>query len=128
MCYDLNEGDEIMLQERLKLLIDTLGIKKRDFAERIHFSQAYISMILNGSKTNPSDLFFDSVQREFRISVSWLKDGEGEMFLVDEARFSPIERNLIFKYNSLPLSKRKIVDEVLDALLFKQEKQLENSK
>ena len=116
-----------MLQDRLKILIDTLDIKKRDFAERIHFSQAYISMILNGSKKNPSDRFFDSVRREFRVSTAWLQYGEGEMFIVEDLQLSPIEKDLVFKYNSLPLSKRKIIDEVVDALIVKHEREAQNA-
>lgn len=108
-----------MLRDRLESLINTLGLKKGDFANKINFSQAYISMILNGSKQNPSDRFYESIKREFNVNIDWLRNGEGEMFLIDNLDLSPIERDLISKYNSLPLSERKIIDEVVDALLVK---------
>ena len=38
------------LNERISLLIDTLGIKKTAFAERLNVSQAFISQICSGSK------------------------------------------------------------------------------
>lgn len=108
-----------MLSDRLESLIKTLGLKKGDFANKINFSQAYISMILNGSKKNPSDRFYESIRREFNVNTNWLQNGKGDMFLVDNLDLSPIESDLISKYNSLPLSERKIIDEVVDALLLK---------
>lgn len=108
-----------MLSERLEALINILGLKKGEFAGIINFSQAYISMILSGSKQNPSDRFYESIKREFNVNIDWLRDGKGEMFIVDNPKLSPIERDLVAKYNSLPLSERKIIDEVVDALLLK---------
>lgn len=111
-----------MLGIRLSALINALGIKKGDFAERIGFAQAYISQILSGVKQNPSDRFYESIKREFNVSIDWLRDGKGEMFVVDNPELSPIEKDLVTKYNSLPLSERKIIDEVVDALLIKYSK------
>lgn len=121
VCYNLTEVIRL-LKERLEMLINTLGLKKGDFAEKVNFSQAYISMILSGSKQNPSDRFYESIKREFNVSVDWLRDGKGEMFVVDNPELSPIEKDLVTKYNSLPLSERKIIDEVVDALLIKYSK------
>lgn len=108
-----------MLNERLETLINTLDLKKGDFAKKINFSQAYISMILSGSKQNPSYRFYESIKREFNISIDWLRDGKGEMYVTDNPKLSPIEKDLVTKYNSLPLSERKIIDEVVDAFLIK---------
>lgn len=117
-----------MLNERLKILINTLGLKKGDFSEKINFSQAYISMILSGSKQNPSDRFYESIKREFNVSIDWLRDGKGEMFIMDNSELSPVEKDLVTKYNSLPLSERKIIDEVVDALLIKYSKNADTEK
>lgn len=108
-----------MLNERLETLINTLGMKKGDFADKIKFSQAYISMILSGSKQNPSDRFFESIRREFNVSTDWLRDGKGEMYVIDNPKLTSIEKDLVSKYNLLPLSERKMIDEVVDALLLK---------
>lgn len=110
-----------MLSDRLKLLIETLGIKKGDFSEKIGFTQAYISMILNGSKKNPSDRFFESVKREFNVSLNWLKNGDGEMFVIENNNLSQFQKNLVSKYNQLPLSERKIIDEIIDAMIIKNQ-------
>lgn len=110
-----------MLGERLEKLIKTLGIKKGDFAERLNFSQAYISMIISGNQKLPSDRFFDSVKREFNVNIDWLKNGDGEMFNIEDKNISPAEKTLITKYNQLPLSERKVIDEILDAMVIKSQ-------
>lgn len=108
-----------MLNDRLELLINTLGVKKGDFSEKINFSQGYIPMLLSGNKNNPSDRFYKSIKRECNVNIEWLRAGEGEMFIVDDTKLTPIERDLVSKYNSLPLSERKTIDSIVDALLLK---------
>lgn len=108
-----------MLKDRLRILIETLGIRKGEFADQMHFSQAYISMILSGAKQNPSDRFYESARLAFSVSPNWLRNGEGEMFLIDDTHLTPMEKELVAKYNALPLSERRIIDEVVDALLLK---------
>ena len=108
-----------MLNDRLKTLIQTLKIKKSEFAEKIDFSQAYISLILSGSKKNPSNRFYKAIQKQFNVNEEWLKNGNGEMFKVDNLKFSPSEKDLITKYNSLSFPERKIIDEVVSALFLK---------
>lgn len=111
-----------MLGQRLESLIKTIGIKKGDFAEKVGFSQAYISMIIGNAQRVPSDRFFESVKREFNVNIDWLKNGTGDMFIVDDPDFTPLEKELITKYNLLPLSERKVIDDIVDALLLKTTK------
>lgn len=110
-----------MLCDRLRQLISILDIKKGDFAEKINFTQAYISMILSGKKENPSDRFYESLKREFNVNPTWLKQGEGEMFLIEDKELTPLERELIDKYNLLTLSDRKIINEIVDSLLIRNQ-------
>ena len=115
-----------MLKDRLEQLIKTLDLKKGDFADKINFSQAYISMILSGTKQNPSDRFFDSIKREFNVNIDWLKYGQGEMFSLNEENLSPLEKDLLTKYNLLPLSERKIIDLMVDTMLSKHNDEQNN--
>lgn len=117
-----------MLNKRLEELIITLGIKKGDFADKIGFTQAYISMVLNNSRQTPSDRFFESIKREFNVNIDWLKSGVGEMFIIDNKNLTPLELELVQKYNSLPLSERKIIDEIVEAMVIKQYVQNTQSK
>lgn len=108
-----------MLSQRLKQLISALGIKKGDFAQRIGFSQAYVSMILGGKRPNPSDRFYESVCREFQTSLQWLRNGEGDMFALPDLNLSKSDATLLKKYKTLPLSEQKVIEEIVDAMLIK---------
>ncbi len=108
-----------MLSTRLEYLISNLGMKKRDFAGKIGFTQGYISMILSGKKTNPSQRFYDSVNREFHVNPGWLRNGTGDVFVFPDLDLSASDASLLAKYRRLPPSERKIVDEIVDAMLMK---------
>lgn len=106
-----------MLHDRLGTLINILGIKKGDFAERIGFSQSYISMILRQKKNNPSQRFFDSIASAFQVNLDWLQYGVGNMFLLPEAHMTPTDQDLLQKFKSLPRSEQRIILEKIDAML-----------
>ena len=109
-----------MLGERLSQLIQTLGVSKKEFSNLIGFSQAYVSMILGGKRPNPSVRFIDSIVRQFQVNGEWLKSGTGEMFAQPTANLASSDLDLLRKYHLLPLSERKIVDEIVDAMLMKK--------
>lgn len=67
------------ISERIAELIDTLNIKKVDFAEKLNVTQAYISKITNKGAT-PSDRLIEDICEKFNVNESWLRDGTGEMF------------------------------------------------
>jgi transcriptional regulator with XRE-family HTH domain len=108
-----------MLQTRLKALIDNLGLKEKEFAQKLGFTQPYISMIITGKKTNPSSRFFDAVARVFYVSPEWLQDGTGEMYSDLGLNLTPSDASLLAKYRLLPASERALIDEVVNALLLK---------
>lgn len=68
------------INERIALLIKDKGLKRTEFAERIHVSGPFISMICSGAKV-PSDRTISDICREFNVSLAWLQDGEGEMYV-----------------------------------------------
>ena len=65
-------------QDRLRSLIDTLGITKTKFAEDLHVSSAFVSMLCSG-KSLPSDRTIADICRKYNVSETWLRTGEGEM-------------------------------------------------
>ena len=65
-------------QDRLRILIDSLGITKTKFAEDLHVSSAFVSMLCSG-KSLPSDRTIADICREYGVSEAWLRTGEGEM-------------------------------------------------
>ena len=66
--------------ERLSFLIKELGLTKTKFAERIHVSSPFVTMVCKGDSV-PSDRTIMDICREFNVSEAWLRDGVGEMFV-----------------------------------------------
>lgn len=67
------------LSERIAYIIETLGMKKITFAEKINVSQAFVSQLCSGSK-QPSDRTISDICREFNVNEEWLRSGEGTPF------------------------------------------------
>lgn len=65
---------------RIREVIDSLGIKKTAFAERLNVSQAFVSQLCSGT-SKPSDRTISDICREFNVNEEWLRTGEGEMFV-----------------------------------------------
>jgi len=107
------------LANRLNHLLTSININQREFAERIGFTQSYISLILNGSKKTPSSRFYDSVAREFSVNSAWLSSGTGEVYAVPGISLSPPDAEIVARYKLLPPEDQTIVDEVINALLLK---------
>lgn len=68
------------LNDRIKELIETEGIKKSTFAAKINVSQAFVSQLCSGA-SQPSDRTIADICREFGVSEEWLRTGRGEMFI-----------------------------------------------
>ena len=66
--------------DRISALISNLGIKKVQFASSINVYQSYISQLTAGKRT-PSDRTIADICREFGVSETWLRTGEGEMYI-----------------------------------------------
>ena len=70
------------MNERIKKIIEELGLKKVDFANRLGISQPFASELCSGAKA-PSDRTISDICREFGVREAWLRTGEGEMFVQD---------------------------------------------
>lgn len=68
------------MNERIQAIIAANGMKKTEFAQRLNVSQAYVSQLCSGTK-NPSDRTISDICREFNVSETWLRTGEGDMFV-----------------------------------------------
>ena len=70
------------MNERIKKILEELGLKKVEFAGRLHISRPYASELCSGAKA-PSDRTISDICREFGVREAWLREGEGEMFVQD---------------------------------------------
>lgn len=68
------------INDRIVELLDNLGLKKSQFAEKLSVSQPYVSQLCSGVRT-PSDRTISDICREFNIRREWLESGEGPMKL-----------------------------------------------
>ena len=108
---------------RIIHLRQSLVLSQDTFGSKIGVTKSTVSLIERGLRT-PSDRTVRDICREFSTSEEWLRNGTGDMFVQlskEDNNLSDTDRNLINKYNQLPFSDRKIVDEILDALLIKSQ-------
>ena len=68
------------INERIAFLIKDQGLTQSKFAERIHLAQSHISKICSGINV-PTERTISDICREFNVSLAWLEDGEGEMYV-----------------------------------------------
>jgi transcriptional regulator with XRE-family HTH domain len=68
---------------RLAQIETDSGIQRKDFAKKIGCESPYITQLIEGTKTNPSEMFVKSVCSEFRVNRQWLMTGEGEIYNKD---------------------------------------------
>ncbi len=69
--------------ERISVLIETLGIRQKDFADKIHLKPNTLSMI-KSNKRNVTERVIRDICREFHVNETWLTKGEGEVFQPEE--------------------------------------------
>lgn len=68
------------INQRIDILIKDLGITKTKFAESLHVSSQFISSLCSGAK-QPSDRTISDICREYNVSLAWLQNGDGEMYV-----------------------------------------------
>ncbi|QOI49373.1 helix-turn-helix domain-containing protein [Leptospira interrogans] len=65
--------------DRISLLIETLGISKKEFSSKVEISQPFLSLLISGQRTLSIETL-SKISQLFRVNVHWLMTGEGEMF------------------------------------------------
>ena len=68
------------ISQRIALVIRSSKLTKTAFADRLNVSQSFVSRLAAGEKA-PSDRTISDICREFNVSETWLRTGEGEMFV-----------------------------------------------
>ena len=68
--------------DRLRILLDFLGLKQSNFAEKLGISPAHVSKLLRGG--NISSALIIAISSVFKVERRWLETGEGEMFQTPE--------------------------------------------
>ena len=55
-------------------------LTQTEFADRLHLTQPHVSALCSGRKTL-TDRTISDICREFNVSLAWLEDGVGEMYV-----------------------------------------------
>lgn len=69
------------INDRIRLLRKTLALSGEKFGEKIGLKKVAISQIETG-KSMPTEQTILSLCREFNVSEDWLRNGEGDMFIL----------------------------------------------
>lgn len=67
------------MHERIKKLRKALDLTQQEFADRIQISRGALATYEIG-RNEPIDAVISLICREFNVSETWLRTGEGEMF------------------------------------------------
>ena len=68
------------MQDRIKNLRETIDLTQQKFADKLGIARNNIAGYETG-KRSPSDAVINLICREFNVNESWLRTGEGEMFV-----------------------------------------------
>lgn len=72
------------MNDRIAQARKQAGLTQKKFAEKIGLTRNFVWMIEKGDRV-PSDRTIADICRELRVSETWLRTGEGEMFLPMDA-------------------------------------------
>lgn len=79
--YLKNCGKEVdAMNKRIKMIRESKDLTQDEFGKRIGSARNTIANYETGNRT-PSNAVITSICREFCVNETWLKTGEGEMFL-----------------------------------------------
>lgn len=114
-----------MINDRIKEVRKSARLTQQTFAEKIGVKQQTVAMLESG-RNQPSDQTVFVVCREFRVNETWLRTGEGEMFLptpqdeldklCEKYGLDDVARTLIEKFIALPDEDRKVVLEYVQSV------------
>ena len=68
------------INERIAFVSKDQGLTQAKFAEMFHFGQYNVSKTCNGTVT-PPDSLMDAICTKLNVSLAWLEDGVGEMYV-----------------------------------------------
>ena len=86
-----------LLNNKIKLIRETLNLSQREFGKKIGVSRDVISNI-EYSRVQPKELLLQHICECYGVNEEWLKNGKGEMFKSDPVEEGKLDKALkIFK-------------------------------
>lgn len=106
------------MRERIKQIRKEFGMTQQEFADRLKVPRNTIAGYEVG-KSNPSDAAINNICRELGVNESWLRTGNGDMFLpknndilntlIREYNLTDYDRTLLEKYLKMNPRNRELV-------------------
>lgn len=97
------------MNERIKKLRKALDLTQQEFADKIGIKQNTIAKY-ETNRGSPTTAVVSLICREFSVSETWLRTGEGEMFIAREE--DPLSE--LVRQRGLTFSDRVLVEKFLD--------------
>lgn len=117
-----------MIGERIKEVRQAVGKTQQEFADSIGLKRNTVATYEMG-KATPSDRTIGDISRVFHVSESWLRTGDGEMFIKQEPDdelayvFAQIKisdddliKKIIKTYWSLDEKEKAVIRKLIDGL------------
>ena len=104
------------MNERLKLLRNTLKFSQELFAKKINLTRSAISNYEKGTR-NITNRVISDICREFNVNEEWFRNGNGEMFIdidtismdeyLKQHKASDLEVYILRAYFNIPFEERQ---------------------
>lgn len=122
------------MNERIKQIRLTLELSQEKFGEPIFLKKSGLSLIENG-KNSVTEQVIHAICREYNVNETWLRTGEGEMFLESDrdellAKFTlsilehtneEYANRLVSALSKLDVEQWELIANMADALVKKKE-------
>jgi transcriptional regulator with XRE-family HTH domain len=72
--------EELLMNERIKRIRNSLNISQTDFAQKLSISRSAVCKMESG-ENYPSEQTIKLMCSEFSVNEEWLRTGKGEMFI-----------------------------------------------
>jgi len=129
------------MHERIAAIIKHNGLTNATFGQRIGLSQPRISAFIN-AKATPSDRTIADICREFGVDETWLRTGEGEMYVLPDAQqklvnfctdvlsgvSGPVRRQFVNLLASLDDRQLEVAAEIMDWIVENWKKENDTEK
>lgn len=113
------------MNERLKMLRETLGISQEEFGKRIGAARNTIANYELGRRT-PSNTTLTAICKAFHVNPLWLEGKDVDMFthtpesvideLAEDFNLDDIDKKIIEKYLELSESQRATIKEYIKSI------------
>lgn len=113
------------MNERLKLLRNTLGITLEEFGKRVGVTRSAIGRIEKGERKVTEQMAL-SICREFHVNYFWLTEGRGDMFtgtpqsvmdeIAEDYKLDDIDKKILENFLAMSPEKRAVIKEYLKSI------------